>query len=133
MEGAIKYLSDDDVITFNLLALELIKAKKKDKHELLSWQKLEAALEACRLAQGGLYEKAAVLMSELAFSHVFASGNRRTAFIATKEFVKRNKGRFSIPDAPGNAEIMVGIREGRYSINEIAEWIKHGEIIERKR
>jgi prophage maintenance system killer protein len=67
-------------------------------------------------------------MKELIKSHSFSSGNRRTAFIATKYFILKNKGKFKIKDDENNAKIMQGIRENYYSLDEIKEWIKNGEI-----
>ncbi len=67
-------------------------------------------------------------MKELIKSHAFSSGNRRTAFIATKYFILENKAKFKIKNVESNARIMQGIRENYYSLNEIKEWIKNGEI-----
>ena len=58
--------------------------------------------------------------------HAFGSGNRRTAFTATKHFVVINGGIFKINDDPENAKIMTGIRENYYSDDEIINWIKNG-------
>jgi len=133
MEAPIAYLSAEEVIKFNILALEILRVKKKDRHQVLSRLKLDSALDECKSLDGNIYEKAAALMSALIVAHAFASGNRRTAFISTKQFVSRNKGKFSIPDDANYAPIMQGIREGRYPNNKISEWIKYGKIIERKR
>ena len=74
-----------------------------------------------------------MLLKELTQKHPFASGNRRTAFVVTKEFVLQNKGNFKIKDDPKYARVMIGIREGYYKDNEIKEWIKNGKIKEFKR
>ena len=63
----------------------------------------------------------------------FESGNRRTAFITTKEFILNNKAKLGIKDDPANAVVMRGIREGYYTADEIKEWIKNGKIREFKR
>ncbi len=128
MEEEFAYPEADKVVEFNLLALGLVRATKGDKHEVLSHHKLEAAIEECRIAPGDLYSKAAVLMKALCQAHAFASGNRRTAFITVKYFLGQNGGRCAIPDDPLYSKVMRGIREGRYSIIEIAEWIKNGRI-----
>ena len=67
-------------------------------------------------------------MKNIIKSHAFASGNRRTAFIATKYFINLNKGKFKIKDDPSYAQVMQGIRENYYSEIEIKEWIKNGRI-----
>ena len=99
-----------------------MKVKKADRHQVLSRQKIADSLEKCRKTGGDVYLKAAVLMKALACAHAFASGNRRTSFVATKDFVLRNGGKFLIPDDPHYAKVMRGIREGRYPEAEIAEW-----------
>ncbi len=127
------YPTADRIIEYNILALTLIKAKKKDRPALLSHQKLYHLLEECKKTPGDVYDKAAYLLKHLIKGHVFASGNRRTAFIVTKEFVQQNKGKFKIVDTPLLSQIMLGIREGYYTDQEIKEWIKNGNIKEFKR
>ena len=70
---------------------------------------------------------------ERVVEYKFASGNRRTAIIATKDFLLRNGAKFRMNDAPGDAKAMQGIRENYYSDNEIKEWIQHGTIREFRR
>ena len=45
-----------------------------------------------------------------------------------KDFVLNNGGSFKIEDTPIYAKVMQKIREGRYSHEEIAEWIRDGKI-----
>ena len=73
------------------------------------------------------------MLKGLVQGHAFASGNRRTAFIATKYFLTTNKAKISVGDEPENAKVMLGIREQQYSDSEIKEWLKHGKIREFKR
>jgi len=133
MAPEIAYLEAEEIVELNLLVLGLVPAKKADKHEVLSRGKLLQAIEKCREAQGGVYDKAAALMRALTAAHAFASGNRRTAFLAAKEFVQRNDGKFAIPDNPDYASIMREIREGKHADEEIAEWIRNGKINKAKR
>ena len=95
--------------------------------------KLSEAIDKCKEVNGDIYDKAAILLKELVKAHAFASGNRRTAFITTLDFVKRNKGKVKIKDDPTNAKVLTGIREGYYTNNEIKEWIKNGKIKQFKR
>ncbi len=127
------YLSEEDVIAFNRVALDVLRVKKADRPELRSRQKLGAALEACRSHEGSVHEKAAVLLSRLVKAHAFASGNRRTAFLAAKEFVLANGGRFAVPDDAKNAKTLQGIREDFYTVEEISRWIEDGTIKEFRR
>jgi death-on-curing protein len=129
----VEYPSADKLVEFNLLALSLITAKKSDAPKVLSRAKLEQAIDFCRKFDGDFFDKAAVLLAELIRGHPFASGNRRTAFIAMKYFLVLNRQKPAIEDDPENAKVLLGIRENYYSHNEIKEWIKNGKIREFKR
>ena len=58
----IKYLSVQDVIEFNVLALSLIKTKKADKSEVLSFQKIQDIIDGCNETEGDIYDKAVFLL-----------------------------------------------------------------------
>lgn len=122
------YPTKDKIIEFNFLVLNLIKVKKVDTAEVLSPFKISKTIDDCKSYEGDLYDKGAVLMREIVKGHAFASGNRRTAFITTKYFIKENNGKFKIKDDPDYARVMVGIRENYYSHDEIKNWIKNGRI-----
>ena len=124
----IRYPSVEDIEKCNVIILGLIRAKKGDRPHVLSRAKIMDAISACEEAEGGIYAKAAVLVKQLVSGHAFASGNRRTAFIVAKDFVLNNGGSFKIGDTPIYAKIMQKIREGRYSNEQIAEWIRNGKI-----
>ena len=113
--------SPEKIIEFNLLALELIKVKKADQPKVLSKAKIMQVLEECAQTEGDVYEKAAVLLKGLVQKHPFASGNRRTAFIATKYFLEANNAKMAVDDDPTNAKVMLGIRESYYNDEEIKE------------
>ena len=74
-----------------------------------------------------------MLLKGLVQKHPFASGNRRTAFIATKDFITSNNGKFNIKDDPSQARALQGVREKYYPSEEIKEWIKNGKIRSFKR
>ena len=111
------YPSIDKIIEYNFLVLEFIKIKKADQSKVLSKSKLREVLEACKEKNGDIYDKATVLLTGLVQSHAFASGNRRTAFVITKEFLLTNKAPFGIPNDPVYAKVLQGVREG-YSRSE---------------
>ena len=129
----IKYLNAQDMIEFNVMALSIIKAKKADKSEVLSYQKIREVVEGCENSKGDIYDKAAFLFKKIIKQHAFASGNRRTAFIITKHFLLLNGADFNIKDEPEYAKIMTGIRENYYSDAEIKKWLQNGQIREFKR
>ena len=130
---AIVYPTPDSIIEYNLLILHIINVKKADKAKVMSHQKIIDIINICMEFNGDLYDKAAILMREIIQKHAFESGNWRTAFIVTKDFVLMNNGKFSIKNDPIQARAMQGIREGYYTHNEIKEWIRNGKIREFKR
>lgn len=129
----IRYSTVERIMEYNLLALSLIKAKKSDKAEVMSYKKLADAVESCKNLEGDIYDKAVLLLKRLIQGHPFASGNRRTAFIVAKDFLLANGAKFAIQDNPEQARVMLGIRENYYNDSEIKEWIMHGKIREFKR
>lgn len=127
------YPTIEKIIAYNFLILNLIRVKKSDRPKVLNYFKLREIVEKLQNLEGDMYDKAAFLLKGLIQKHPFASGNRRTAFIITKEFLLINKSKFNIRDNPNQAKVMIGIREGFYSNQEIKEWIKNGKIREFKR
>ena len=127
------YPSLEKIIEYNLLALELIKVKRADNPKVLSSEKIREVVRDCQKMDGDVYDKAIVLLQGLVKKHPFASGNRRTAFIAVKDFLLGNKAKFGVKDDPSNAKVMQGIRENYYSDAELKEWIKNGKIREFRR
>src|SRR3989344_5204370 len=124
----IHYPTVEHIIEFNHLALALIKVKKADKPVVLSKPKLLEIVEECQNVQGDVYDKAVVLLTRIVKKHPFASGNRRTAFLVTIDFLWDNNASCGLKDDPENARVLLGIREDFYTNNEIKEWIKHGKI-----
>ncbi|MFW6025176.1 MAG: Fic family protein [Candidatus Woesearchaeota archaeon] len=128
-----EYPTVEEIIELNLLILEKINVKKSDKFKVLSYTELEKAIESTKNHDGDLYDKATTLLKGLIKNHAFASGNRRTAFIATKNFIKMNDGRVLIKNKESNANVMQGIRENYYTHDEIKRWLKNGKIKKFKR
>ena len=127
------YPTVEKIIEYNILALHLLKVKKADKAEVLNRSRIMDVIGKCQDCEGDICDKAVVLLKGLIQNHPFASGNRRTAFIATKDFLLMNKAKISIRDDPKYASVMIGIRERYYSDGEIKEWIKNGKIKEFRR
>ena len=128
------YPDMEAIITANKIVLKEIKVLKADRHELLAGgkPKIQRVLESVEGVQTDIYGKATILLIGLVKAHHFASGNRRTAYAVTKEFLLHNK--VTVHTLRGNIEsVMKGIREDFYTNDEIMEWLKGGEIREFKR
>lgn len=124
----IKYPSIEKIIGYNFLALTLIKVKRADQLEVLSYGKIKEILTACETKQGDLYNKAVVLLKGIVQKHPFASGNKRTAFITAKNFLLDNKGKLGVKEDPSCAKIMAAIRHDYYTDEELKGWLQHGQI-----
>lgn len=133
MVNDIYYPSIERIVEYNILVITLIKAKKADAAKVLSVNKIMSIIEECEDNKGDIYDKALVLLKGIIQQHPFASGNRRTAFIVTKEFLLKNRARFGINDNRDYVNVMQGIRECHYADEELKEWIKNGKIREFRR
>ncbi len=122
------YPTPEHVAECNVLVLNILVAKKNDKPKLVSHQKLVETIARSRECGGNIYEKAAILLAGIVKGHPFDSGNRRTAFLVAKEFLIRNGCTTPIKDNPENAKILLGIREGFYTLEEIKVWLSNGNI-----
>ncbi|MFH1224224.1 MAG: Fic family protein [Candidatus Diapherotrites archaeon] len=124
----VQYPSVEKITEMNALALSIIYAKKADEAKVLSRAKITEVIGDCEGFNGDIYDKAVVLLKGIVQKHPFASGNRRTAFLAMKYFLLANKARLGIEDNPANARILQGVRENYYSDAELKEWVKNGKI-----
>jgi prophage maintenance system killer protein len=129
----IYYLDSMHIIELNKLAIKIFVQKKADKHDVLSYSKINNALKDCITTKGDVYDKAVALLKSLTKAHAFASGNRRTAVLATFVFCRINHHNIYIPNNPTNSRTLIGIREEYYKDNELKNWLKNGKIREFKR
>ena len=119
-----RYLTVDEIIEVNKNVLKEIRVKKADAHRVASRQKIEDILRNVQAHEGDIYLKAAVLLIRLTKAHAFDSGNRRTAYAATKLFLEANGKALDIEVEP---KVLTGVREGFYQTKEVVEWLKgHG-------
>src|SRR5438132_6817632 len=102
-----------------------ILSKKADSNRVITRPLLIAAIEKVKAESGYLYDKAAVLLTELVRAHAFASGVRRTAYVATMSFLRTNGQHPSVIPDP---KILTGVREDFYAQDEIREWLKGSAI-----
>lgn len=117
----IKYPTPNNIIEVNKKVLSLNRAKKADKHDLLSYSKLTDIINKVKNKKGDLKRKASTLLKELTIGHVFASGNRRTAFLATVYFIRSNGKQ--IASVKETFDIFKRIRYGTATEEEIIKWL----------
>ena len=129
----VKYPTVELLILTNKRVIEETKVTKAEKHGLLVDKKiLENIIKETKETKGDIYKKAAILLVWLVQKHPFESGNRRTAFLATVNFLEVNKTKVNINNDK-IVNILQGIREGFYTSDEISKWLRGEDIHEFKR
>lgn len=72
-----------------------------------------------------IYLRAAHLLRKLITSHIFEDGNKRTAWVVTREYLDR----YDIEPAVRSEEVERVLRRiRRYDIDEIAAWLDAGDL-----
>jgi len=122
-----KYLSVEQLAEINLRVLKEVKVKRADSHRVANREKLNSIVEAVRALDGDVFEKATCLLVGLTKKHAFDSGNRRTAYTATKLFLEANG---ELLKADPDPRVLIGIREGFYRTEEVVAWLKGNGIKE---
>lgn len=69
-----------------------------------------------------LLDKAAALMHSLAYHHLFADGNKRTALRAVEQFLQAN-GAVVVWEADEAADFVLSVARGEQEIGEISDWL----------
>jgi death-on-curing protein len=123
----IRYLTSDELIEVNRIVLKEIVVRKADRPQVLSYQKIEKLVEQVSKTEDDVYDKPTILLVGLVKQHPFASGNRRTAYVATKFFLESNGYCVTVTHSPG---VLQGGREGFYTTEEIKSWLKGSAIRE---
>ncbi len=125
-----EYLTAEQLAEINRRVLKEVKVKRADSHRLANRAKLESIVGEVRALEGDVFEKATCLLVGLTKKHVFDSGNRRTAYTATKLFLEANGEELKADPDP---RVLTGIREGFYRREEVVGWLKGNGIWEFKR
>lgn len=118
MESVFRYPTIEQMIECNTFILNTLKVKRADRAAVLNRNSLLQILKRCRETEGDVYVKGIVLLKGIIQQHPFASGNRRTTFVMTKEFIRANGGIFSVEDDPAHARTLQGIRENFYMMRK---------------
>ena len=127
--AASMWYPDPETIIFVNRVVTLMSNRKADQYKLLKPQDfLQSVIEQARAARGDLYTKAAVLLRNLVVNHGFASGNKRTAFIVTAQFIVQNGGRLAVSDFAQAERVLRNVR--RFSVQQLASWLQGGELDE---
>ena len=120
----IKYPRQEDIINYNKIVLDIVKASKADSHKVLSRQKIDEAIKSAKRARGDIEYKAAALLKNLNQSHPFVSGNKRTAYFSANKMIGMNKPYMLAKKREKQLEMTKRIREGEVGTEEIAQWLR---------
>lgn len=74
-------------------------------------------------AYPSIFDKAAAFLESLVKNHCFHNGNKRTAYLVTKSFLKLNGFQLQMERADA-VEFIVDIAQGKYSLESIARVLK---------
>jgi len=119
------YPTSEHIVEVNKQLVESMKITKAESHKLLRpVSNLDSIIKKIRRVKGSIYNKASILLVDLVRYHVFASGNRRTAFSITRQFIWRNLGEAPMPSINEAESFLMGIREGRYSYRDTEAWLR---------
>ncbi|EGL81740.1 death-on-curing family protein [Caldalkalibacillus thermarum TA2.A1] len=123
---ATRYLSPRDVAVIHFMVMK--KYGEGEQAGIKDQGLLESAVYRPQQTVFGqeayptLFEKAAALFESLVRNHPFFNGNKRTAFVATDIFLKKN-GYKIIPDDE-NEVFIVLVANGNLEFSDIIEWFK---------
>ncbi|MBV9789776.1 MAG: type II toxin-antitoxin system death-on-curing family toxin [Chloroflexi bacterium] len=121
----IDYLSQFDVLQIRTR----LAAQVHESFEELNLSSLQSALAAPRQSMFGvelqptLWDKAAILLTKLIKNHPFYDGNKRIAFIAVKEFLRRNGWDLDLAMQEA-APFTTRIAAGRVDTPEVMAWLQ---------
>jgi prophage maintenance system killer protein len=102
-------------------------SRDKHPHKLLGTrERIQSNIDDVKNQERkGLIFQTALFLKNIAQSHIFASGNHRTAYAVAKNFMLKNGKRLKINEFEKAYPFIRNI-ETR-NINEIQRWIKYGE------
>lgn len=113
---------------------EIIK-QAKTKATVRDFGLLHSAVERPKATYGGqdlyptTFSKAAALLQSLCINHPFTDGNKRTAWITTKRFLRINEYHLRAAKREG-VEFMYFVDNSKPSLKEISLWLrKHSKRI----
>ncbi|GAB1422493.1 type II toxin-antitoxin system death-on-curing family toxin [Anaerolineales bacterium] len=71
-----------------------------------------------------IVDKAAALMHSLAYHHLFADGNKRSAILATRQFLQLNGYHLQVEDTATWQDYLLEIAQGEHEPAEIAHFLE---------
>lgn len=120
-EGSIRYLTPSDLYNINY-EITNGDAFVRDAHLLQSAARRPSLYLFGEAQFPTLVEKAAALLHSLAYHHLFADGNKRTAVRAVQLFLELN-GHHLTWDFKAHYPFILDVAQGKYDVAEIATWL----------
>lgn len=123
-----KYLSEADIINFNKMVIQ--KYSPKEPIGVLNKNSLNMIVENIKQEVYGqeLYpsieDKGAFLLYNLIKKHIFANGNKRTAYLTLKYFLLINNYHLEVKKDEA-VDFIVYIAESSTDLEIISKWIKN--------
>lgn len=118
--------SPDEIMTAHDRIVETYDLTHDDVNVVAPRLKFRRLLEEVA-KQDDTYERAAQLLRDLVTSHYFEDGNKRTAWIVTREYLNEHGER---PAERSDRVPHILRRVRRYDVDEIADWLRTGSLDE---
>lgn len=123
-----KYLTDHDVIAINFMVIR--KYTPSEPIQLKDSGLLNSATNRPKQsvfgedAYVGVFSKAAALFESLAKNHVFVNANKRTAWVATTVFLRKNGYTYRNANQQEIEDFVVDFVNGKYKLVDVEEFLK---------
>ena len=104
--------------------------RARTKASVRDFSLLHSAVERSKATYGGqdlyptVFAKGAALLQSLCLNHAFSDGNKRTAWISTKMFLKMN-GYHLEADKMGAVNFMGWVDNEKLELPKISSWLKN--------
>ncbi|GAA0352731.1 type II toxin-antitoxin system death-on-curing family toxin [Bacillus horti] len=123
----VKYLRKEEVLAGHFYVMKQM--NDAEQAGVKDYALLDSALSRPRHSVFGkeayptLFEKAAALLESLVKNHCFYNGNKRTAYLAVKTFLRINKANFQM-DRKKAVEFIVDIANNKRDFKDIVRTLK---------
>lgn len=115
-----KYLKLEEIVQIHDKLIEQFGGEKG----IVNKSSLDFIINKLQSSKTDIYHKAAMLLHDIATTHPFVDGNKRTAIEIAKIFLRQNGKILTLKDINQAGEYINSIAEGKKNIFSIEKWVK---------
>ena len=121
-----QYLTAEDILRAHSAVIDETGGSHglRDRHAIATLEELPKQQAFGKELYPGMYQKAALYIRNLIFSHPFIDGNKRTAMTAADIFLQLNEYHISV-EKGGVESFALSVIEKKLGIADIAKWLKN--------